>query len=282
MRTYYKRVVLRGTEKRGDAMWMAMVLCEESSRVADLDDVERALRQSRAKKYDSSFLDRLCAEGAAVLLDIDPCHRLLLLDCESAANILGVRMQGMLKSIKKLYHARDMRDRAFRGTPLESVCETLLAREGFMALRTRSIAYGRKLSAPRARHGSLPTSLGSPQIDSDTETEDEEIRHSSSAVPHLVSPSPLPQPIVDGPVPVVSPAPEMSTTTPPVPVQVQSAALMARTPSPPCTPGGSSTYVPAAKTALGFALLREARLEQFRQQIDDRLLMLAQMAESQS
>eukprot|EP00727_Mastigamoeba_balamuthi_P013522 m51a1_g8793 hypothetical protein (239) ;mRNA; f:236152-237254 len=125
------RTLLQSSEHKPGQVWHAFVLCREITRSRDFSADRVQVRQRNAKKFGPEFLGEMAAKGHAHLVAHDAGHRLLVIDVDSCKRESASRGEGLVKTIKREYHARDVRDRLFRDSGMTDGFLDSLKKIGF-------------------------------------------------------------------------------------------------------------------------------------------------------
>eukprot|EP00727_Mastigamoeba_balamuthi_P013461 m51a1_g8738 hypothetical protein (245) ;mRNA; r:29109-30124 len=142
MRTYCQHA-----ERRPGVKMLVLVCCQAKTRQGDFEGERLTQRLKHATKFRLDFIDRQQQLGNVELHDIDPEHRLMLIDEQAAKARAPLprdaesKGEGMLRTLKRWMHARDMRDKKLP-QGLEQRCLDVLHREGFTRVVARSKAAG--------------------------------------------------------------------------------------------------------------------------------------------
>eukprot|EP00727_Mastigamoeba_balamuthi_P009306 m51a1_g4999 hypothetical protein (209) ;mRNA; f:219890-220662 len=124
-----------------------VVLCEQGTRPSDFTPQKAALRQQRASVFGRGWLDDEAAAGNALVRRLDAGHVLAALDAEAVALHRPCSRESLFKTLKKLHHSRDIRDRALRAVPdLLGRADAILHQEGLVrVMTTREVKARRRM-----------------------------------------------------------------------------------------------------------------------------------------
>eukprot|EP00727_Mastigamoeba_balamuthi_P009310 m51a1_g5000 hypothetical protein (204) ;mRNA; f:221457-222196 len=169
-----------------------VVLCDQSTRSSDIPDQKAALRQQRAPVFGRGWLDDEVAVGNALVRRLDAGHVLAALDAEAVARHRPCTVESLFKTLKKLHHARDIRDRDLRAVPyLLGTAYAILRQEGLVRVMTTREVKAIRAAQRAGRTGgatSAPeSSLGGDQEDQTPNIFDEDIRPESARASRGVS-----------------------------------------------------------------------------------------------